>query len=196
MRVIRWTSRSDYTRGRWTSISDYTQKNCMKRDRHTYILKNWGIIMDNGCVIRTKNHETSKVVGFLGMSVGCPDKIHLCWKKCIKYTAAQWLQIAKTRQKLNFENSWNRRIILVSATVWQIWMLSQGNRKRKSCEFAETRMKKLVKSHQVNLFLAYFSHLKPQCGSALALKRPILTIEWWSSSLRHEKMQRMSRPLI
>ena len=38
--------------------------------------------MDNGCVIRAKNHETSKVVGFLGMSVGCPDKIHLCWKKC------------------------------------------------------------------------------------------------------------------
>ena len=38
--------------------------------------------MDNGCVIRTKNHETSKVVGFLGSSVGCPDKIHLCWKKC------------------------------------------------------------------------------------------------------------------
>ena len=34
--------------------------------------------MDNGYVIRTKNHETSKVVGFLGMSVGCPDKIHLC----------------------------------------------------------------------------------------------------------------------
>ena len=30
--------------------------------------------MDNGYVIRTKNHETSKVVGFLGMSVGCPDK--------------------------------------------------------------------------------------------------------------------------
>ena len=36
------------------------------------------LCMDNGCVIRTKNHETSKVVGFLGMSVGCPDKIHLC----------------------------------------------------------------------------------------------------------------------
>ena len=34
--------------------------------------------MDNGCVIRTKNHKTSKVVGFLGISVGCPDKIHLC----------------------------------------------------------------------------------------------------------------------
>ena len=32
--------------------------------------------MDNGCVIRTKNHKTSKVVGFLGMSVGCPDTIH------------------------------------------------------------------------------------------------------------------------
>ena len=38
--------------------------------------------MYNGYSIRTKNHETSKVVGFLGMSVGCPDKIHLCWKKC------------------------------------------------------------------------------------------------------------------
>ena len=36
------------------------------------------IVMDIGYVIRTKNHETSKVVGFLGMSVGCPDKIHLC----------------------------------------------------------------------------------------------------------------------
>ena len=43
-------------------------------------LSNWP--MDNGCLIRTKNHETSKVVGFLGMSVGCPYKIHLCWKKC------------------------------------------------------------------------------------------------------------------
>ena len=44
-------------------------------NKRTYLLAG---TMDNGCVIRTKNHETSKVVGFLGMSVGCPDKIHLC----------------------------------------------------------------------------------------------------------------------
>ena len=49
----------------------------------------WGLFMDNGYVIRTKNHETSKVVGFLGMSVGCPDKIHLCWKKCSRELKAK-----------------------------------------------------------------------------------------------------------
>ena len=46
-------------------------------------------LMDNGYSIRTKNHETSKVVGFLGMSVGCPDKIHLCWKKCSRELKAK-----------------------------------------------------------------------------------------------------------
>ena len=45
---------------------------------HQTIFAYIGNSMDNGCVIRTKNHETSKVVGFWGMSVGCPDKIHLC----------------------------------------------------------------------------------------------------------------------
>ena len=33
---------------------------------------------------------------------------------------AQLNQIAKTRQKLNFENSWNWVVILLSATIWQV----------------------------------------------------------------------------
>ena len=33
------------------------------------------IAMDNGYINRTKNHQTSKVVGFLGRSVSCPDKL-------------------------------------------------------------------------------------------------------------------------
>ena len=39
------------------------------------------------------------------------------------------------------------------------------NRKRKWCKSAENCFEKLVKSHQVNLFLAYFTHLKPQCAA-------------------------------
>ena len=35
-------------------------------------------------------------------------------------------------------------------------------------EYAETCMKKFMKSHQVNLFLAAFSHLKPMCAVAAA----------------------------
>ena len=38
------------------------------------------------------------------------------------------------------------------------------NRKRKLCKAAENCFEKLVKSHLVNLFLAYFTHLKPQCA--------------------------------
>ena len=38
--------------------------------------------MDNGWSDREKNHQTSKVWAFWAMYVGCPDKIHLCWKKC------------------------------------------------------------------------------------------------------------------
>ena len=38
-----------------------------------------------------------------------------------------------------------------------------GNRNR--CDFAETCFKKLMKSHQVNLFLADLSHLEPLCGT-------------------------------
>ena len=34
----------------------------------------WENSMDNGYINRTKNHQTSKVVGFLGRSVACPDK--------------------------------------------------------------------------------------------------------------------------
>ena len=39
--------------------------------------------------------------------------------------------------------------------------------KGKMCKFADICMEKLVKSHQVNLFLAYFTYLKPQCGSCM-----------------------------
>ena len=39
-------------------------------------------------------------------------------------------------------------------------------RKRKSCKSAEIDFEKLVKSHQVNLFLARFSHLESLCDSA------------------------------
>ena len=42
------------------------------------------------------------------------------------------------------------------------------NRKRKWCKSAENCFEKLVKSHQVNLFLAYFTHLKPQWAVAAA----------------------------
>ena len=39
------------------------------------------LIMDNGYRIREKKSPNLESVGFLGISVGCPDKIHLCWKK-------------------------------------------------------------------------------------------------------------------
>ena len=39
------------------------------------------------------------------------------------------------------------------------------NLKRKLCKSVENCFEKLVKSHQVKLFLAYFTHLKPQWGS-------------------------------
>ena len=38
---------------------------------------------------------------------------------------------------------------------------------RKSFEYAETCMKKFVKSLQVNLFLAGFSRVKPMCSTAV-----------------------------
>ena len=46
------------------------------------IQKLCNLIMDNGWSDKGKNHQTSKVWAFWAMYVGCPDKIHLCWKKC------------------------------------------------------------------------------------------------------------------
>ena len=40
-----------------------------------------------------------------------------------------------------------------------------NDRKRKSSDFAETCLEKFVKSRQVNLFLAGFSHIEPQCAN-------------------------------
>ena len=55
----------------------------------------------------------------------------------------------------------------MSATVWQILNMSEWNDwKRKLCESAEpveTSLENFVKSHQVNLFLAGFSHSEPLC---------------------------------
>ena len=39
------------------------------------------------------------------------------------------------------------------------------------CKSAEIDLKKFVKSLQVNLFLAGFSHLKPLCSSAVIMNR-------------------------
>ena len=43
-----------------------------------------------------------------------------------------------------------------------------NHRKRKLCKSAESRLKKFVKSQQVNLFLAGLSHLKPLCAGHCA----------------------------
>ena len=50
------------------------------------------------------------------------------------------------------------------ATVWQI--LNMNCMQRKWCEFAETSLKKFVKSIQANLFSADFSHSEPLSVSA------------------------------
>ena len=58
-------------------------------------------------------------------------------------------------------------------------MWSSAIRKRKWCKSANNCFDKLVKSHQVNWFLAYFTHLKPQCA-----KRSVTARLWCLSSLK------------
>ena len=76
----------------------------------------------------------------------------------------QLCQTSKTRQKLD----WKIREIDGSYLCLQrfdkfwIWC-ARNDWKRKLFEYAETCMKKFVKSHQVRIFLAGFSHLKPLC---------------------------------
>ena len=48
--------------------------------------------------------------------------------------SAQWNQIAKIRQKLDFKNSWNWLILIISATVWHILNM-------KSINWLETEIK-------------------------------------------------------
>ena len=54
--------------------------------------------MDNGLLMRTKNYESSNWLAFWAVQSAAQTKSIYVEKKCIKYTAAQWLQIAKTRQ--------------------------------------------------------------------------------------------------
>ena len=56
------------------------------------------------------------------------------------------------------------------------------NRKRKLCNSAENCFEKLVKSHQVNLFLAYFTHLKPQCIAGRSLVGGFCPKHFWRKS--------------
>ena len=62
------------------------------------------------------------------------------------------------------KNLGNWQIILMPATVWQI--LNMNCMQRKLCEFAETCLKKIVKSIQTILFSANFSHSEPLSVSA------------------------------
>ena len=49
--------------------------------------------MDNGLLIRTKNHETSNWLAFWAVQSAAQTK-----SIYVEKNAAQWLQIAKTRQ--------------------------------------------------------------------------------------------------
>ena len=63
--------------------------------------------------------------------------------------ATLFIQYHRDKLVEQLSKSWN----------WNFW-------KPKLCQSAETCFEKLVKSHQVKLFSAGFSHLKPRCGSA------------------------------
>ena len=109
----------------------------------------------------------------------------------VSVRTAQLCQTSKTRQKLD----WKIREIDGSYLCMQwfdkFWIWSARNdRKWKLFEDAETCMKKTVKSHQVNLFLACFSHLKPMWltglqthGAVCKLSFSISNNIWWQLSV-------------
>ena len=74
---------------------------------------------------------------------------------------------SKNSPKIRFENPCNWLIILVPAAIWQLLNM-------KRMQFTEIEVNllkfcwklKLVKSRQVNLFLANSGHLEPLCGVA------------------------------
>ena len=66
----------------------------------------------------------------------------------------------KNLPKIGLKKLSNWLVILI--LIWSNWK----ERKRKLCESIETCKEKFVKSHQVNLFLAGFSLLEPQCAFA------------------------------
>ena len=76
-------------------------------------------------------------------------------------SSAHSRQITKTRQKLHSKNWVVITCVCNNLTCFE-WEVHK-NRKRKWCKSAENSFEKLVTSFRVNLFLAYYTHLKPQC---------------------------------
>ena len=87
--------------------------------------------------------------------------------------SAQRFQITKSRQKLHKETceiDWSH-LCLQPFDKFQIYSAC-NHRKRKWCKSVEIDLQKFVKSHQVNLFLAGFGHLKPLCSGGLEGESP------------------------
>ena len=129
----------------------------MTKDTKTQKTKKMQIsvfVMDNGYVIRTKNHETSKVVGFLGMSVGCPDKIHLCWKKCNRRDGAKWARAANLVKKpLLIVNGTYLKLNGFNESMWVSWSPSNSNKSQ--C------IDRCIQIHQIYVNKhGYYSHIK------------------------------------
>ena len=71
-------------------------------------------------------------------------------------------QRPKNPPKIRLKKSWNWLIILMPATVWQILNLKQMQRpETETFQICWNWLQKIVKSNQVNLFSAEFSHLEP-----------------------------------
>ena len=81
--------------------------------------------------------------------------------------------LASSTQLGQIAKKWDSKIIVKLLDHTCDWIWRAGNRKRKSCKFAETCMEILVKSPWVNLFSVGFSHLEPLCSAAAV---------WWYSS--------------
>ena len=81
----------------------------------------------------------------------------LCGKDAFSYfffvdlppPAAQLGQMAKTRQKIRWENSWNWLAILIPGTVWQIFNMKQWPETEIKWICWKLVWKKLVKSYRV-----------------------------------------------
>ena len=80
-------------------------------------------------------------------------------------TARTVVPNVKNLPKFRLKNSWNWRIILVPATIWQVLNLTCTEwPETEASSICRNLHEKFVKSlHDVNLFLEGFSHLKPTC---------------------------------
>ena len=80
-------------------------------------------------------------------------------------------QTSKTRQKLDWKKSWNCACNNLTNSESEV-LAKTGNGSYENMPIHICIWKKLVKSHQVNLFLAGFSHLEPwRIGFFLFIKR-------------------------